>query len=173
MATILRPKGDHTEALFIRRATDERDPWSGHMAFPGGHRDLSDRSLQHTAERETLEEIGLDLARHATFLGELDPVRANSRIDMVVTPFLYELRVTDIKLNPNHEVAAVLWSSLNNMMNGQSFSTERFQIQGRRQAFPGYRVDGIEGNQPLVWGLTYRMLQQFFSVLDPDWQPHD
>ena len=41
VAAILRP-GDHTEALFILRASREGDPWSGQMAFPGGHKDPED-----------------------------------------------------------------------------------------------------------------------------------
>ena len=68
VAAILRP-GDHTEALFILRASREGDPWSGQMAFPGGHKDPEDISIRHTAERETWEEIGLDLSRHARHLG--------------------------------------------------------------------------------------------------------
>ena len=32
------------EVLFIKRAEKAGDPWSGHMAFPGGHRDAEDRS---------------------------------------------------------------------------------------------------------------------------------
>ena len=68
VAAILRP-GDHTEALFILRASREGDPWSGQMAFPGGHKDPEDISIRHTAERETWEEIGLDLSRHARHWG--------------------------------------------------------------------------------------------------------
>ena len=65
VAAILRP-GPQPEMLFILRASKDGDPWSGHMAFPGGHRESSDASLRATAERETWEEIGLDLTQHAT-----------------------------------------------------------------------------------------------------------
>ncbi len=171
VAAILRNNGDHTEALFIRRATKSGDPWSGHMAFPGGHRDEQDEGLRQTAERETREEIGLDLLAHASYLGELDAVRANPRgrnIDMVVTPFVYQLNKHDVELNPNYEVADVLWGSLNDMHSGSSFTMGQFMVSGEEQAFPGY---GIEGQ--IVWGLTYRMLDIFFSVMDSSWASHE
>ena len=95
VSLVLRRTGNHTEALFILRATKQGDPWSGHMAFPGGHHEVGDVSLRHTAERETREEIGLDLSQAADCLGQLDSVTANPRggtLNMVVTPFVYELK---------------------------------------------------------------------------------
>lgn len=165
VAAILRTTGDHIQALFILRAIKEGDPWSGHMAFPGGHKDETDESLRHTAERETLEEIGLDLVQHGSYLGELNSVVANPRgRDMVVTPFLYELKTSDAQLAPNEEVADVLWGSLNEMMNGSTFMTKEFSVVGRQQEFPGF---GVEGE--VVWGLTYRVLEHLFTLLDPEW----
>jgi hypothetical protein len=35
------------------------------------------------------------------------------------------------------------------------------------QTFPGYDVQGH-----VVWGLTLRMLDYMFSVVDPEWRPH-
>jgi len=165
VAAILRPTGDHVQALFILRAIQEGDPWSGHMAFPGGHMDETDESLRHTAERETLEEIGLDLVQHGSYLGELSSVVANPRgRDMVITPFVYELKTSDASLVPNEEVAEVLWGSLNEMWSGSSSMTKEFSIVGRQQEFPGF---GVEGE--VVWGLTYRVLEHLFALLDPDW----
>ena len=34
--------GERLDFLLIKRATHERDPWSGQMAFPGGRRDGGD-----------------------------------------------------------------------------------------------------------------------------------
>ena len=48
--------------LFIRRAINPRDPWSGNVAFPGGKQDPDDGDDdERTAMRETQEEVGLDL----------------------------------------------------------------------------------------------------------------
>ena len=171
VAVILRQCGVHTEALFILRASHEGDPWSGHMAFPGGHRDPGDEHLRQTAERETLEEIGLDLKHDGRFFGEIDAVHANPRgrnLDLVVTPFVYSLNSVQPRLTPNYEVADILWGSLNDMYSGDSITVGDFQVRGERHRYSGYDVSG-----QVVWGLTYRMLDHFFGMLDPDWEPHD
>ena len=60
-----------TEVLFIKRASRDGDPWSGHVAFPGGKNE--GESDMQCAARETLEEVGLDLAAgQHLFLGRLD-----------------------------------------------------------------------------------------------------
>jgi hypothetical protein len=48
------------------------DPWSGHVAFPGGRAEPGDASPWHTAARETWEETGLDLLAAGRLLGTLD-----------------------------------------------------------------------------------------------------
>ncbi|MBQ62879.1 MAG: coenzyme A pyrophosphatase [Gammaproteobacteria bacterium] len=171
VAIILKQSDDHTEALFILRAKHDGDPWSGHMAFPGGHREPADENLRQTAEREILEEIGLDLVQDARFIGEIDSVRANPRgrnLDLVVTPFVYALENEQAQFKPNYEVAKILWGSLNDMYSGDSITVGEFHVLGERHRYSGYDVHG-----EVVWGLTYRMLDLFFGVLDPDWDPHD
>ena len=171
VAIVLRPKKEDTEALFILRSVKEGDPWSGHMAFPGGHQDDSDSSLKAAAERETMEEVGLDLVRHGSYIGEIDWVQANPRgrnLDMVVAPFVYELTEAVDQFTPNYEVADVLWGSLSDMHAGTSHIMHDFRVSGETQKFPGYGV-----GDEIVWGLTYRMLELLFMVLDPDWQGHE
>lgn len=167
VATILREYEGHTQALFILRATQEGDPWSGHMAFPGGHKEPQDADLQETARRETLEEIGLDLGESGRLLGSLDSVKVNPRgrnIELVVTPYVYVLE-KEAKFTLNYEVADVLWGSLNHMYTGDSLTEKDFQIAGQWQSFKGYGV-----GEQLVWGLTYRMLDHLFNILDPSWE---
>lgn len=52
---------DPVDVLFIKRARNPRDPWSGHMALPGGRREAHDDDLLATAIRETHEETGIEL----------------------------------------------------------------------------------------------------------------
>ena len=51
VATVLRPRGGELEGLFIRRAEHPDDPWSGHMAFPGGRQDPEDATLLEGVRR--------------------------------------------------------------------------------------------------------------------------
>src|ERR1035437_6216446 len=60
VAMILRQVDDDLEILFIQRAAHDLDPWSGHIAFPGGKMEEGELECQ-AACRETLEEIGIDL----------------------------------------------------------------------------------------------------------------
>ena len=172
VAVILRERDDARslgpELLFIRRAEKQGDPWSGHMAFPGGHMDPSDRSLLDAAVRETSEEIGLDLTERGTQIGMLDHQRAQPRgrpLNMVIAPYVFRLD-RDCAYQPNHEVAEVVWTPLQPMVTGANHTEEERIINGSPVLFSGYRINGGH----FVWGLTYRMLQSFFQVLDPTWE---
>jgi hypothetical protein len=57
-------RGD-PEILFIKRAQNKRDKWSGNIAFPGGRRDPDDADDCAAAVRETWEEVGIDISRGA------------------------------------------------------------------------------------------------------------
>lgn len=169
VAAILRQTHGHTQALFILRATKNGDPWSGQMAFPGGHIETFDASSKEAAIRETREEIGLDLVAHGRYLGSLDDVKANPRrraIDMVVTPHVFVLENTDVSFSPNYEVADVLWGSLDDMYHGRNVTETQFTMMEDVQTFPGYDVEG-----QVVWGLTLRMLDFMFTTVNPEWRP--
>ena len=56
VAVLICGAQEHEEVLMFQRAIREKDPWSGHIAFPGGRQEPEDQSLWHTAVRETQEE---------------------------------------------------------------------------------------------------------------------
>src|SRR5436305_12336697 len=95
IALVLRPASGplgeiDPELLMIKRAEAEGDPWSGHVACPGGRMDPGDRDLAHTATRETWEETGVDLAADGRVLGTLDDIspRTPSLPPIVIRPFV-------------------------------------------------------------------------------------
>ena len=162
VAIIIRSNNDFMEALFILRSVRKGDSWSGDMAFPGGHKNNVDLSLRETAERETFEEIGLTLSHSSCFLGELDTIELNRRQSeaILITPFVYSLRDKDCVLHKNHEVAEILWGPLDHMIIGTSLVNKEVKRNGTLQYFPGYTLD-----KQIIWGLTFRMLQQLFSLI--------
>lgn len=156
VAAVLRPGAQGAEVLLIRRAEHDRDPWSGHMAFPGGRFDPGDADLLHTAIRETREEVGLDLSEHATLLGPLEPLPAiarGRRVGITIAPFVFALE-RHVELSPNHEVEETLWADLGRLASGDIASIVRYRLDEEVLELPAWDVDGR-----IVWGLTYRMLQ--------------
>lgn len=163
VAMLLRDAGAGPEVFFIRRAEHPRDPWSGHMAFPGGRQQTEDPSLLDTAIRETLEEVGLDLRREAEHIGQLDDLQAIARgkpQETVIRPFVFEVH-RDVPIRTDEsEVAEALWTPLSPLYFGQVDTTRPYQWHGTQIDFPAYDVDGR-----VVWGLTYQMLRSFFRML--------
>lgn len=160
VAVVLRdgPKGP--SVLFIERAHREGDPWSGHMAFPGGRVDPGDADARSAAERETFEEVGVSLAR-AEFLGRLDDRQGNPRTHgtLIISAFVYVLDHSP-PLVPNYEVAQAFWFPLRALHEPENHVP---YTAHRELDFPGILVGDPERH--IVWGLTYSFLEGFFSVL--------
>jgi 8-oxo-dGTP pyrophosphatase MutT (NUDIX family) len=155
VAAVLRAASGGLDLLFIRRAEHPRDPWSGHMAWPGGHIDESDPHPLAAALRETREELALDLERDGELLGALPVVRTHLRRGpgpRHVAAFVFALH-RDSELHPNHEVQEALWVPLAFLSDRRN--RERFVWLGRGVplALPCYRFEGRQ-----IWGLTLHML---------------
>jgi 8-oxo-dGTP pyrophosphatase MutT (NUDIX family) len=156
VATILRHAERGPEVLLIRRAERPNDPWSGHMAFPGGRRDPGDATLLRTAERETMEELGFLPSEVGRVIGRLDDVDAiarGRRVGMLVRPYVYLLEREPV-LRPNEEVAEALWAPIGPMLSGEVDTVRPYLLDGRQIELPAYDLEGR-----IVWGLTYHMLQ--------------
>lgn len=155
-------RADHgLELLLIKRARSERDPWSGHMALPGGRRDPEDPSLQATAVRETLEETGLDLAREGALLGRLEEIKPESvRLPkLTIAPFVYGVGAHAEARVASREVDAVHWVPLDTLRHPETHGDVDIPLPGGTRSFPCYRVV-----DEIVWGLTYRILRQFLQL---------
>jgi len=165
VAAVLRDPGAGRDAelLLIRRAERDGDPWSGHMAFPGGRRDAADPSLLATAVRETREEVGLDLEVHGALLAELPELHAiarGKRTGMLITPFVFALERDVALAYEEDEVAEALWAPFGPLARREAAGTIPYEVEGGTLHLPCLRVDGR-----VVWGLTYRMLEMLFEAL--------
>jgi 8-oxo-dGTP pyrophosphatase MutT (NUDIX family) len=171
VALVLRNSAKGPETLFIERARHPADPWSGHMAFPGGRVEPDDASARAAAERETREEVGVDLAR-AELLGRLDDLEgrhAGRRSGLVISAFVYH-HPEPGPLRPNHEVATAFWVPVPSLRD--PFRHVDHAIHDDLRPFPGIRVS--EADPHVVWGLTYRFVELFLEIVGkplPDrWQ---
>jgi len=149
VAIIIDPYYDNGAILFIKRTEREGDPWSGQIAFPGGHRGSTDHALKETAIRETKEEVGVNLREH-TCLGLLPPVSARTR-KMVVVPFLFQLN-TSINIRLNDEVAEFFWITLSDL------ATIRVSKSNVYTQDHKLLVDSYIYRNHVIWGLTFRII---------------
>ncbi len=157
VALILVPAPSGLEALFIRRAERAGDPWSGHMALPGGRRDPGDADRLDTALRETAEEVGVTLPPDA-LLGVLDDLhpRTPTLPPLVIRPFVFGLpRRPRTRLSD--EVAGVRWFALADLPAAAAVAA--VTVRGRRTRVPCFKPGGA-----VIWGLTYRILEGFLAL---------
>lgn len=165
IAMVLRASSDgdgEPEMLMIRRAEFENDPWSGHIACPGGRMDPVDHNLEQTAIRETWEETGIDLARDGRILGTLDDItpRTPSLPPLVIRPFVAVVR-PDVALIESEEVAEVFWVPLATIRDTAQWGKAFVPIRGVGER----EVDVFRHGEYTVWGLTHRALTQFLALL--------
>jgi len=158
VALVLHAGEQGIETLFIKRATREGDPWSGQIALPGGRRNVGEPSLADTAMRETLEEIGLDLAQDGELLGELDELRPRSPLlpPIIVRPYVFAIHSSP-PLVMSDEVAATFWVPLSEL-----FSPERMkEVSIHLSNGARMRRQAIELGEHMVWGMTEIILRNF------------
>lgn len=151
---------DPLDVLVIKRARHEGDPWSGHMALPGGRREPVDATLPATAVRETREETAVDLSRGTRLgrLGALTPV-SEELPRLTIHPFVYGVHADAEARVASPEVEAVHWVSLREIRDPDNMGTVRISLPGGSREFPCLRVAG-----EVVWGLTWRILEDFLEV---------
>jgi 8-oxo-dGTP pyrophosphatase MutT (NUDIX family) len=163
VAVIIRSDESGPQVLFIERARHPDDPWSGHMAFPGGRMEPEDRLERHAAERETEEEVGVSLA-DASYLGRLDDSegqRGGRPSGLVVSAHVYHV-IDPPPVVPNPEVEEAFWFPVAGLLEPANHVDYRIEAM-RGLTFPGILVGVPERH--VVWGLTYRFLEGFFRVI--------
>ena len=160
VALILRAASAGPEILFIERAHHDGDPWSGDLGFPGGKVEKTDGEERRTAEREALEEIGLDLG-NSRYLGRLSDI-AGAHVPVRVSCFVYGL-TAPATFRLSNEVRNIFWVPLATLLDPERHLTAPVNFSGKTLASPAIRIQE-PGNIPL-WGLTYRLIMQFLQIL--------
>lgn len=161
VAMILRQGRKGLEVLFIERASDAGDPWSGDLAFPGGKVEEGEEPRQ-TAERETKEEIGLVLGNSARYLGWLTEI-TGARLPVRVSCFVYGVLEMDITTVLNSEVHELFWVGLDDLLATERHILAQVRFGGKMQDVPAIRLP--QPGKPVLWGITYRLVKHFLELL--------
>jgi len=130
----------------------------GQLAFPGGARHESDKSLLDTALRETEEEIGLH-TRDVNILGELDD-QITTTSNFIITPFAgvipwpYEFTLCKA------EVENLFMVPLHALMDKSHMKPETEILHGKEVPSFAYYYKGKR-----IWGATARILHKFLEII--------
>lgn len=163
VALVLQVRQGELHILMIKRAEREGDPWSGHMAFPGGRMDRVDDHGYAAAVRETEEEVGLLLDETARYIGRLSDINARPHkglFGMAVSPFVYRLD-REVEFTPNHEVAEVVWVPLEFLLDTENREEMVWEYRGVKMPMPCYFY-----GKRRIWGLSLMMLDELMDLVE-------
>lgn len=157
---ILHAQLPEESILLIRRATNPRDPWSGHWSFPGGRRDPDDRDLLDTALRELREECDIVLPREQ-LSATLPPSSAGRRVgrQIWVAPFGFRVEeALPARVDPSEAVEAV-WAPVSVL--ADRVNHQRMPVPGLP---PEMKWPAIPLNNVPLWGFTYRLICDWLGM---------
>lgn len=157
VAVLFKEEAEDLWLLMIKRSENPQDPWSGQMAFPGGHADSRDRSLLDTAAREALEEVGIN-TQHQEFLGCLRNIEPKNA-PMVVTPFIF-LILREVHPTTSREAEEILWVPMSFLVNPKNVSSVTVPI-GQQEVSMGCYVY----LNHVIWGMSFRIIRDIISKI--------
>jgi len=162
LAAVLLPLYQHNGdygLIFTRRA-DTVLHHRGQIAFPGGGHEARDASLQHTALRESAEEIGLQ-PTDVQILGQLDDLLTTGS-DYLVRPFVGLIPYPYAFVLDLRETASIIEVPLTWLLQHNPPAQEQRSYEGRlvQSVFFDY-------NEHVIWGATAKIVKQFLDLLTP------
>ncbi|MDN4501328.1 CoA pyrophosphatase [Alteromonadaceae bacterium BrNp21-10] len=129
----------------------------GQISFPGGRWETTDKSLEHTALRETQEEIGLD-AHHIEVIGKLSQFRTISGYE--ITPYIGLVTPPFTLQADSNEVADIFEVPLAHVLNIDNHHIHWSERQNKR-----YPVYFIPWQQQMIWGATAAIIRNLSHVI--------
>lgn len=167
VAIVLSPGAAGDDLLLIRRATVDGDPWSGHLALPGGGHEPGDATLEETARRETLEETGIDLSQSAR-VATLTPVTPSFMTAPAITiaPFVFRYG-GDRRVTMSCEIVESWWIPVEQLQREDAWVTTPVTIRDGS----AIHVRGLLWHGHVLWGLTERIIHEFLATVKQEQLP--
>jgi len=133
---------------------------SGQVSFPGGKFEEADTDLDHTALRETFEEIGVP-SNDIEIIGKLSDLYINPS-NFLVSPFIGYTNKKPNFFMDAYEVQKIIMVDLFNL-NESSIKSEKTitHSNGHKIKTPYYEIDGLT-----VWGATAMMISELNVIVE-------
>lgn len=140
------------------RTTNERDRHSGQISLPGGKKEEFDENFEQTAQRETFEEMGIDI-HYNRIIREMSPI--------FIPPSNFYVRafISYTKKNPEFilqksEAVELIEFPVTALLD-LSDQPEMMVLPSSR----GVEVPVINFNNYLIWGATSMILSELSYLL--------
>ncbi len=152
------PDIDFKTKILLMLRSNYKGVHAAQISFPGGKKEKNDLSLEHTALRETEEEIGISKK-------EISIVRTLTKTyippsNFWVTPFLGITQKTPI-MKTNYEVEKVIEISLSDLIDDNRLSSKNLTTS----YMENIDVPCFKLNNYVVWGATAMMLSEIKDLL--------
>jgi 8-oxo-dGTP pyrophosphatase MutT (NUDIX family) len=144
--------------VFIKRTETVKDH-KGQISFPGGGRDANDRTLLHTAVRESREEIGLR-SKDIEVIGELDD-EITTTSNYIVTPFVAVIPWPYRFRKNEDEVAEIMEAPIAALLEKDKLSEGSEILNGQPIKSYTYNYEG-----KVIWGATARILKKLLDIIE-------
>ncbi len=148
--------------MLVKRADRDGDPWSGHMAFPGGRMEKTDRNIYKTTTREVMEETGMALVKDARYIGRLSDLMARThdrKAQMVLTAFVFYLKNRPDWRLKKDELKERIWVPLDFFVDPVNRQEMNYKVGDNNLNLPCYYYDGRR-----IWGLTLVLIDELVTI---------
>lgn len=157
LALFYPDENNNTQFLLTLRASYD-GTHSAQISFPGGKKEIDDLNLEHTAIRETFEEVGIQEKSIQIIKEFTDAYIPPS--NFLVTPFLGYLNYTP-KYSSSHEVAEIIEVELSDLLDDSKLVMRKRDTSYMLDV----EVPCFEFNKHIVWGATAMILSEIKSVI--------
>ncbi|SDR83978.1 NUDIX domain-containing protein [Polaribacter sp. KT25b] len=152
------PNEENETCFLLTQRASYKGTHSAQISFPGGKIEKTDKNLEQTALRETLEEVGV-LPSSVEIIRELTDVYIPPS-NFLATPFLGFVSERP-KFILNHEVAVEIEALVSDLLDDATLSSVILDTSYMKKIeVPCFKI-----NNHIVWGATGMMLSEIKELL--------